>query len=120
MRRFVKGVAGRLFRHPQSYLHSIIVADQSGHCGKGAAVSSKQGTSCTDDGKQFVGIKEQTDARGGRSHGGCLIEKPKRFCDLEEFDNILKKYNLAKQGWFYYSALLKKYLGDNWQEDYLC
>lgn len=49
-----------------------------------------------------------------------LIEKPKRFCDLEEFDNILKKYNLAKQGWFYYSALLKKYLGDNWQEDYLC
>ena len=49
-----------------------------------------------------------------------LIETPNRFCNLEEFDNILKKYNLAKQGWFYYSALLKKNLGDNWQEDYLC
>lgn len=48
-----------------------------------------------------------------------LIEKPKRFCDLEEFDNILKKYNLAKQGWFYYNAFLKKNLGDNWQEEYL-
>lgn len=49
-----------------------------------------------------------------------LIEKPNKFCDLEEFDNILKQYNLAKQGWFYYNALLKKNLGNNWKEDYLC